>query len=143
MYINSRDLQVGDATAAYPAHRPAQATGTTRVAIYIAPHIMQLPPRLPYFACNFQYRKFIPRAIRLDPHQAYPGRIPFLEFFERFELLQRQLSRASVGGRQGGVAAVVPSAAHATEEEANEGCRSILEAFLPNKFYQIGHTRVS
>lgn len=69
--------------------------------------------------------------------QAYPGRIPFLEFFERFELLQRQLSRSSLEG------APLPSAAHATEEEAKAGCRSILEEFLPDKLYQIGHTRVS
>lgn len=36
----------------------------------------------------------------------------------------------------------MPSAAHATEEEAKAGCRSILEEFLPDKLYQIGHTRV-
>ncbi|CAN0449369.1 unnamed protein product, partial [Hapterophycus canaliculatus] len=72
--------------------------------------------------------------------EAYPGRIPFLEFFERFELLQRQLSRSSCAG--GGGAPPLPSAAHATEEEAKAGCRSILEEFLPEKLYQIGHTRV-
>ncbi|CAB1121207.1 unnamed protein product [Ectocarpus sp. CCAP 1310/34] len=74
--------------------------------------------------------------------EAYPGRTPFLEFFERFELLQRQLTRASVDGGGEGGAAFLPSAAHATEEEAKEGCRTILGAFLPEKFYQIGHTRV-
>lgn len=83
------------------------------------------------------------RTIAVSLAQAYPGRIPFLEFFERFELLQRQLSGASVGGQGGPAAQAVPSAAYATEEEAKAGCRCILEAFLPDKFYQIGHTRVS
>ena len=72
--------------------------------------------------------------------QAYPGRIPFLEFFERFELLQRQLVQASTAGKE---TLALPHPAHATEAEAKEGCRSILESFLPAKFYQIGHTRVS
>lgn len=71
--------------------------------------------------------------------QAYPGRIPFLEFFERFELLQRQLVQASVAGQE---TSALPPPAHATEAEAKQGCRSILEAFLPSKFFQIGHTRV-
>ena len=97
---------------------------------------MHLPP---YSVSNHRsFVLFVSVPFRC-PTQAYPGRIPFLEFFERFELLQRQLARASVGG----VSEEVPSAAHATEEEAKEGCRSILEAFLPDKFYQIGHTRVS
>ncbi|CAN0534173.1 unnamed protein product, partial [Ectocarpus sp. 12 AP-2014] len=52
------------------------------------------------------------------------------------------LTRASVDGGGEGRASSLPSAAHATEEEAKEGCRTILEAFLPEKFYQIGHTRV-
>ncbi|CAM9745824.1 unnamed protein product [Ascophyllum nodosum] len=71
--------------------------------------------------------------------EAYPGRIPFLEFFERFELLQRQLVQASTAGKE---TLALPHPAHATEAEAKEGCRSILESFLPAKFYQIGHTRV-
>eukprot|EP00904_Undaria_pinnatifida_P004940 jgi/Undpi1/1576/HiC_scaffold_11.g04966.m1 len=71
--------------------------------------------------------------------EAYPGRIPFLEFFERFELLQRQLVQASTAGRE---TLALPPPAHATEAQAKQGCQSILEAFLPNKFFQIGHTRV-
>lgn len=46
---------------------------------------------------------------------------------------------ASTAGKD---ALALPHPAHATEEEARQGCRSILGAFLPSKFFQIGQTRV-
>lgn len=102
----------------------------------------------------------IARTLSCDFRQAYPGRTPFLEFYERFELLQRQLVQASLkspratgappsrgglpsikGATKEGIAMIPPSA-HATEEEAREACHIILESFLPQKFFQIGETRV-
>lgn len=92
--------------------------------------------------------------------QAYPGRTAFLEFYERFELLQHQLVQASVKGQAiigtapsrggnpttgGGKKGMLdlPPPGHATEAEAKDACRTILESFLPHKFFQIGETRVS
>lgn len=102
----------------------------------------------------------IARTLSCIFRQAYPGRTPFLEFYERFELLQRQLVQASLkspraagappsrgglpsikGATKEGIAMIPPSA-HATEEEAREACQIILESFLPQKFFQIGQTRV-
>lgn len=47
--------------------------------------------------------------------------------------------QASTAGKE---TLALPAPAHATEAEARQGCCSILEAFLPGKFFQIGHTRV-
>lgn len=80
------------------------------------------------------------------PAQAYPGRIPFLEFYDRFELLRRQLVQASSPSGAAGVGgaglAKLPLPGHATDAEARVACQAILEAYVPAKYYQLGHSRV-
>ncbi|CAM9256746.1 unnamed protein product, partial [Phaeothamnion confervicola] len=65
--------------------------------------------------------------------EAYPMRVPFFEFFERFKLLHDQ---------QGGAKLGTPAPSQATVSEARAACERILKAYVLDHHFQMGHNQV-